>query len=89
MQGAAEYGNLDAHLTNTCRLRPRPQPDASSDDEGGLPELPPAGAAGVEEPTRPEGGDAWAAARPPPHLFHPAPCALPGTLRGLTVPHIC
>ena len=29
-----EFGNLDAHLTNTCRLRPRPQPVASSDEEG-------------------------------------------------------
>ena len=33
-QGAdADYSNLDAHLTNTCRLRPRPSPEGSSSED--------------------------------------------------------
>ena len=41
-QGAdADYGNLDAHLTNTCRLRPRPSPEASSSEDED--DSPPAG----------------------------------------------
>ena len=34
MQGASkDYTDLDAHLTNTCRLRPRPNPETSSSED--------------------------------------------------------